>query len=228
VPELFVLRVFCGPDGNGGNPLGVFLDGAAIPRERRRDVAAELGFSETVFVDEPARGEIAIHTPAAELDFAGHPTVGTAWLFAERGAAVEVLRPPAGEVAVRVDEHGPMVAARPEWGPPFEHRRLDSPAEVDALTGPPDGHDLIAAWAWIDEGAGLVRVRVFADRLGIPEDEATGSAAIKLGALLGRELDIRQGRGSRLTVRPLADGRVEVGGRVELDEVRSGSWPAPA
>ena len=41
--ELHVLRVFIGPDGRGGNPLGVFLDGAAIPPDRRQAVAAELG-----------------------------------------------------------------------------------------------------------------------------------------------------------------------------------------
>ena len=36
---LQVLRVFVGPDGRGGNPLGVFLDGVAIPPERRQDRA---------------------------------------------------------------------------------------------------------------------------------------------------------------------------------------------
>ncbi len=50
MPGLHVLRVFTAPDGGGGNPLGVFLDGVAIPPERRQAVAAELGFSETVFV----------------------------------------------------------------------------------------------------------------------------------------------------------------------------------
>ena len=50
--ELTVLRVFVGPDGRGGNPLGVFLDGAAIPRDLRQAVAHELNYSETVFVDD--------------------------------------------------------------------------------------------------------------------------------------------------------------------------------
>ena len=231
--ELHVLRVFCAPDGSGGNPLGVFLDGRAVPRERRQAVAAELGFSETVFVDDLEAPEIAIHTPAMELDFAGHPTVGTAWLLAGRLGAVEVLNPPAGEVPVRLLEHGAAVAAPPEWGPPFELERLGSPGEVDALRGPPRGHDLIDAWAWVDEERSLVRSRVFCDRLGVPEDEATGAAAVRLAASLGRELDIRQGRGSRILARPLPDGRVEVGGRVELDEVRRprlryGSSRAPA
>ena len=219
--ELHVLRVFCDEDGGGGNPLGVFVAGAEVPAERRQETAAELGFSETVFVDDAQRGEIRIFTPATELPFAGHPVVGTAWLLAREGAPVTVLRPPAGEVPVRREEGIAFAAARPEWCPPFEFVQAGSPADVDALDGPPEGHDLVDVWAWIDEAAGLVRARVFPPRYGIAEDEATGSAAVRLGALLGRPLDIRQGMGSRILARPLGDGMVEIGGRVELDEVRA-------
>ena len=213
--QLHVLRVFCDDEGRGGNPLGVVLDGAAVPADRRQDVAARLGFSETVFVDDPARGEVRIFTPAAEVGFVGHPLVGTAWLL-----AVDVLRPPAGDVPVRRDGDLVFIAGRPEWAPAFEHLQVGSPAMVDALAGPPDGHELAAVWAWEDEAAGRVRTRVFPLALGIDEDEATGAAAIRLGALLGRPLVIRQGRGSVLRVNPRGDGLVEVGGRVEPDEVR--------
>ena len=85
--------------------------------------------------------------------------------------------------------------------------------------GPPGDHDAIGAWAWADEDAGIVRARVFPRRYGIDEDEATGAAAARLCAKLGRELDIRQGRGSRILARPLGD-RAEIGGSVELDDVR--------
>jgi predicted PhzF superfamily epimerase YddE/YHI9 len=220
VPTLHLIRVFCGEDGSGGNALGVFLDGAEVPPGARQRVAAELGFSETVFVDDPARGEIRIFTPAVELDFAGHPVVGTAWLLAERRTPVETLRVPAGEPAVRYEGGAAFVAGRPEWGPPWELEQLGSPEEVDALDGPPGGHDLVSAWAWLDEAAGIVRARVFGPRVGVAEDEATGSAAVRLCARLGRALDIRQGRGSRILARPLADGWVEIGGGCVLDAVR--------
>jgi predicted PhzF superfamily epimerase YddE/YHI9 len=212
--------VFCGEDGSSGNALGVFLDGAEVPPAARQRVAAELGFSETVFVDDPARGEIRIFTPAVELDFAGHPVVGTAWLLAEHGMSVEKLRPPAGEAAVRYEGGAAFVAGRPEWGPPWELEQLGSAAEVDGLDGPPGGHDLVSTWAWLDEAAGVVRARVFGERVGVSEDEATGSAAVRLCAALGRELDIRQGRGSRIRARPLADGWVEIGGDCVLDAER--------
>ena len=72
--DLHVLRVFIGPDGRGGNPLGVFLDGAAIAPDRRQAVAAELGFSETVFVDgietTAQAATVRIFTPAG-----GHNTL---------------------------------------------------------------------------------------------------------------------------------------------------------
>jgi predicted PhzF superfamily epimerase YddE/YHI9 len=220
MPRLHLLRVFCNEDGSGGNPLAVFLDGAAVPPERRQAVAADLGLSETVFVDDPARGEVRIFTPAAELAFAGHPSVGTAWLLRESGGPVDTLRPPAGDVRVRYEDDLAYVTARPEWAPSFEYEQLDSPEAVDALDGPPRGHDLIDAWAWLDEEAGAVRARVFCRRFGIEEDEATGAAAIRLCGRLGRAVDIHQGRGSRIHARPVEGGFVELSGRSVLDEER--------
>lgn len=216
MPGLQLLRVFCAEDGSGGNPLAVFADGAEVPPERRQAVAADLGLSETVFVDDRERGEVRIFTPAVELDFAGHPAVGAAWLL----DGVETLRTQAGEVPVTRDDGAVFVAARPAWGPPFELERLGSPGEVDALDGPPGGHDLICAWAWLDEAAGTVRARVFPVRIGVSEDEATGSAATKLAAQIGRPIDIRQGRGSRILARPRTDGLVEIGGLCAVDERR--------
>ncbi len=218
---LHVLRVFCDEAGEWGNPLGVFLDGAEVPAQRRQAVAAELGFSETIYVDDAARGEIRIFTPGLELEFAGHPTVGTAWLLAREGVGCEVLRPPAGEIAVRGEGELTYVAARAEWSPPWELIELGSPAEVEALTGPPGGReDEIYLWAWADEEAGVVRSRCWSLADGVGEDEATGSAAIMLAAALDREIEIRQGQGSRLYATPLGKGRAEVGGRVVLDGLR--------
>ena len=223
--ELTVLRVFVGPDGRGGNPLGVFLDGAAIPAPRRQATAADLGYSETVFVDDAAEGAIRIFTPAAELPFAGHPTVGTAWLFLETGAPATVLRPPAGEVPFRHDAERTWVRADPAWVHSFRRDRLASPAAVDAFVPPRMGEPGIYVWAWIDEGGGAVRARYFPTDLGIAEDEATGAAAVAMGGDLRRDLTIRQGVGSEILVRPQSDGTVEIGGRVQLVERREYALP---
>jgi predicted PhzF superfamily epimerase YddE/YHI9 len=221
VSRLHLLRVFCAANGSGGNALGVFLDGAEIPPESRQAVATDLALSETVFVDDATTGEIRIFSPAAELDFAGHPSVGTASLL----DGAETLRPPAGEVRVRRDGDDVYVTARPDWGPAFELVELDSPDEVDALDGPPGGHELVAAWSWIDRDAGAIRARVFPVGIGIAEDEATGSAATKLCAHAGRPVEIRQGRGSRIRARPAAVGFVEIGGRSVVDDVRDYRLP---
>jgi predicted PhzF superfamily epimerase YddE/YHI9 len=199
----------------------VFADGSEVPPERRQAVAADLGLSETVFVDDAERGEIRIFTPVVELDFAGHPAVGAAWLL----EGVDALHTPAGELPVSREDEAVFVAARPEWGPPWELTQLDSPAEVEALDGPPGGHDLTTAWAWTDEAAGRIRARAFPVRIGIAEDEATGSAATKLCARLGRAIDIHQGRGSRILARPGRNGFVEIGGRSVVDELRDYALP---
>jgi predicted PhzF superfamily epimerase YddE/YHI9 len=217
VTVLHTLRVFVGPDGGGGNPLGAFLDGAAVAPERRQAVAAELGFSETVFVDD---GAVRIFTPAVELPFAGHPLVGAAWLLAHAGRRTDTLRPPAGDVPTWVDGELTWIRGREEWARLYELRQLASAAEVDALAIP-GGDAMLAYWAWADEPAGRVRARVFPNGIGIDEDEATGAAAVQLGALIGREIAIRQGAGSELHARPGGDGTVAVGGRVELVSERS-------
>ncbi|MFG3226730.1 PhzF family phenazine biosynthesis protein [Kitasatospora sp. NPDC048194] len=213
-----VLRVFCGPGGEYGNELGVVRDGAAVPgRAERQAVARGLGFSETVFVDDPERGEVDIYTPSVRLPFAGHPCVGVAWLL-----GVDRLVTAAGPVGVRREDGLVRIAARPEWAPGRTLRQYGSAAEVEALRVPPPG-EWVYAWAWQDEAAGTVRARAFPGRGdGIDEDEATGAAALLLTARLGRPLAVTQGRGSLLLTGPLPGGLVEVGGRV----VRARAQPA--
>ncbi len=210
---LQVLRVFTDERGRHGNPLGVFPDGAGIEAEDRQRIAAELGFSETVFVEDRASGRMRIHTPEVELPFAGHPCVGTAWLLAREGAAIETLRPPAGEVSVRFDDDLTWISARPEWCPAFKFVQIETPAEIDALD-PASAEGNVYAWAWDDEATGRIRARCFVPEAGIAEDEATGSAALGLAARLDRSISICQGRGSLLVARPVGEGRCEVGGLV--------------
>ncbi|MFE1911105.1 PhzF family phenazine biosynthesis protein [Streptomyces anandii] len=244
-----VLRVFCGPSGGYGNELGVVRDGSRVPgQEDRQALAAELGFSETVFVDDPERGVIDIYTPTLRLPFAGHPCVGTAWLL-----DVPELVTPAGVVGARLDGEFSWIEARPEWAPPCTLRQYATAAEVDDLAVPPPGErsergvlpdevrGRVYAWAWEDEPAGRIRARAFPGRIderggsrsggagartgGIDEDEATGAAALLLTDRLGRALNITQGAGSQILTAPQPGGWVEVGGRVRL-EGAEGSRPA--
>jgi predicted PhzF superfamily epimerase YddE/YHI9 len=206
-----VLRVFTDQAGESGNPLGVVRDAAELTRERRQAIASELGYSETVFVDGAAH--VQIFTPAAELPFAGHPMVGSAWLLDE-----PVLHVMAGDVRTRVQGDRAWVLARAAWCPRFERRQLASPAEVDAFPAPAAGS--LQVWAFTDEPRGHIRARVFAPDLGVPEDPATGSATVALCDALGRAITVDQGPHCLIEARPLDDGVIELGGRVADDGVR--------
>jgi predicted PhzF superfamily epimerase YddE/YHI9 len=61
---------------------------------------------------------------------------------------------------------------------------------------------------------------VFASRLGIPEDEATGAAAVRITDHLSRGLMITQGKGSQIRTSWSPEGWVKVAGRVVEDGVR--------
>jgi len=73
----------------GGNPLAVLPDARALATEQMQAIAAEFNLAETTFVlppKDPAHtAEVRIFTPRAELPFAGHPNVGTAFVLAAEG-----------------------------------------------------------------------------------------------------------------------------------------------
>jgi trans-2,3-dihydro-3-hydroxyanthranilate isomerase len=103
-----------------GNQLAVFTDAREIPDDLLQPLAKEIGFSETVFVYRPEAGghaRMRIFTPAAEIPFAGHPTLGTAFVLAAPLQLGEIrLETGSGIVAVRLDrdESGRIVFGRME------------------------------------------------------------------------------------------------------------------
>ena len=87
----------------GGNPLAVVLDAEGMTDEEMLAVTREFNYSETTFVLPAERGgaaRVRIFTPASEIPFAGHPTVGTAHVLFAIGA----LRTDAGEATVVLEE----------------------------------------------------------------------------------------------------------------------------
>ena len=126
--DVFTNRIF------GGNPLAVFPDARGLDGSRMQQIATEFNLSETVFVfppDDPAHTRrLRIFTPAAEVPFAGHPTVGVAHVLASLGELtgdVEshvVFEEGVGAVPVTIrwHERAPVfcqlsVAKLPEVGP---------------------------------------------------------------------------------------------------------------
>jgi len=219
--DVTVLRVFTDAEGNYGNPLGVVDNSTVDPADRQR-IATQLGYSETIFIDLPEAGSSTAHarifTPVIELPFAGHPTVGASWWLRDQGSAINTLQVPAGIVQVSYDGDLTAVSARSEWAPDFAIYDLGSVDELMAAD-PSDYTDDVEhyLWTWLDESAGKIRSRMFATHLGVPEDEATGAAAVRVTDYLSRDLEIVQGKGSMISTEWSPEGWVRVAGRVVSD-----------
>src|SRR5205807_383478 len=122
-----------------GNQLAVFTDAREIPEESLQPLAREMAFSETVFVL-PAEGDghvrIRIFTPAAELPFAGHPVLGSAFVLGGPLQLGEIrLETGSGVVPVVLEREGARIVFGrmsqpvPEWEP------FDRAEELQELLG---------------------------------------------------------------------------------------------
>ena len=96
-----------------GNGLAVFTDARELAEERLQPLARELNLSETVFVYPPEQGghaKIRILTPATEVPFAGHPTLGTAFVLGGPLQLEEIrLETGAGVIPVRLEREGSRI-----------------------------------------------------------------------------------------------------------------------
>jgi trans-2,3-dihydro-3-hydroxyanthranilate isomerase len=96
-----------------GNSLAVFFDAAGLDDATMQRIAREMNLSETTFVFSPSRPEftadVRIFTPAKEMIFAGHPTIGTSFVLLEekpelKGCDRFVLEEKVGPVPIRVEK----------------------------------------------------------------------------------------------------------------------------
>jgi trans-2,3-dihydro-3-hydroxyanthranilate isomerase len=195
-----------------GNALCVVLD--RCPEERMQPLAREMNLSETTFVTERGEGtySMRIFTPGVELPFAGHPTLGTAWVMGP-GRWTQITA--GGRIPVTADEQGaemtqpdPALSATPDagvreavgvdrllgvWraeaaGNAHLVAAVDEP--IDALHPHPDMvRELLDTRATTTLAVmrrldqGTLHVRVFFRSVGIAEDPGTGSAAGPIGIL---------------------------------------------
>jgi len=223
--KIHVVRVFVDQNGKFGNPVGIILDeGKKLDNNQRRQIATRLGYSESVFINSLATGNVSIFNPLEEISFAGHALVGTAWLTNKiAGKPLDSLECAGGLVKTWPEADCTWIRASLAMLPPWHYEQMKNPAEVDRLssaTTSSKSHTFM--WAWLDENRGLVRARTFAPDWGIPEDEANGSGSMLLAASLGRRLKIRHGRGSVIYAQPRGPDFVDLGGRAAEDR------PAPS
>jgi trans-2,3-dihydro-3-hydroxyanthranilate isomerase len=146
----------------GGNQLCVVpeipdgLDGATM-----QALALEIGFSETTFVTDvrPDGYAIRIFTPDAELPFAGHPTLGTAFTLAREGmiGTDVVQRCGAGDVPVRIDLEAGRATMRQL--PPMLGKEFDDREAVAAAAGL-DAEDLVHGLPIVPISTGIAHTMV--------------------------------------------------------------------
>jgi trans-2,3-dihydro-3-hydroxyanthranilate isomerase len=208
-----------------GNPLAVVFGAAALAGDQMQTLAREFNLSESVFVLPPAGGgtyRARIFTPAAELPFAGHPSVGAAVTVVRRGLAAPgrlIQECGAGSLPIEVTESGSatLTGGTPTIGPdldpeplldlvglgpadyaggdgvaprlagcglefvflPVHHAAL-AKAWADPATAAKIGVPQISVFSW-DAASRSAHARVFCPGVSVPEDPATGSAALGLG-----------------------------------------------
>jgi len=231
----------------GGNQLAVFPDASRIDPALYQAIAREFNFSETTFVlppkDPKHTKHVKIWTPGGELQFAGHPTVGTACVLAANGdielTGTEtkiVLEEGVGPVPVTIrapkgtpDFAQLTVAKLPEYGPPAppadDLARALGLEPGDVLSGDLRA-EAVSCGTWflmvplrnravlaksrvrLDEFERVLngyvtnklflfcadpelpgshyRARMYAPSIGVPEDPATGSAAVGFGGYVAK------------------------------------------
>jgi trans-2,3-dihydro-3-hydroxyanthranilate isomerase len=208
-----------------GNPLAVVFGGDALSGDQMQALAREFNLSETVFVLPPtaeATYRLRIFTPARELPFAGHPSVGAAVTQLRAGLfkAGEVVQEcGAGLLPMTVSDAGTatLTGGAPTVGPELDPAPLLAMVGLtaDDYTGPaprmagcglefpylpvhPDavaravgdphvarqvGYVQVSVFAW-DPSTRVAHTRVFCPGVSVPEDPATGSAALGFGVWL--------------------------------------------
>jgi len=116
---------------DGGNPAGVVLDASALDDARMQAIAAEVGYSETVFLRERADGEFDARyfSPQIEVPFCGHATIAGAVALAEqRGSGTLALHTRAGLVSVETQRRDSAITATLTSVPP--HVEASLPADL--------------------------------------------------------------------------------------------------
>jgi trans-2,3-dihydro-3-hydroxyanthranilate isomerase len=141
-----------------GNQLAVFTDGRDVDDATMQNLAREMNLSETVFVlpaEAGGHARIRIFTPVAELPFAGHPTLGSAFVLAQPLQLSEIrLETGAGVVPVRLEREGARITFGWMTQPIPKWRSYERADELLGILGvesdvPVDWYDLGPSFVYV-------------------------------------------------------------------------------
>lgn len=160
-----LLNVFAiDDDPFSGNPLAVVEDASSLDDATMQAIARQFNLSESTFVTRcpgtgPAHADVRIFTPGFEMPFAGHPTLGTAYVIGERlGLEDVVLRVPAGDIPVRHAHDEPGMWVLTANRATITAGSVDR-ADLATVVGLTAG-DLVDEGWWVDSGVDQFLVEV--------------------------------------------------------------------
>lgn len=219
VDNVHIVHVFTDKDGEFGSPTGIVIDEQQeLSPERRQEITRQLGFSETVFINDLEECDVSIFALQNEIPFAGAPLVGTAWYLGKlKGNPISSVICQGNKIEVlHEDDLTWIVTDNLSTLPVWNFKEFANQDIVDNLSSSDEAvQEHTYAWAWIDKGlkVGKIRARTFAPDWGIIEEEANGSGSMLLALQLGRNLLIKHGQGSYIRAVAGSTG-VGVGGVV--------------
>jgi trans-2,3-dihydro-3-hydroxyanthranilate isomerase len=147
-----------------GNQLAVFTDGRDLDESTMQAIAREMNLSETVFVLSPTVGDadvrIRIFTPQVELPFAGHPTLGSAFVLGAPLQKIVIrLETGAGVVPVELERDGPRIVFGrmeqpiPSWRPEPNAEAILAAVGLSESGLPVESYDLGPGHVYIEVGS---------------------------------------------------------------------------
>lgn len=217
--KIHTVRVFVDEENRFGSPLGIVEDEKnKIDKTRRQEIAHDLNYSETVFIDNPKTGAINVFSPIRECPFSMYAALGAAWFIGnELKCKVGQLISKNQEIKIFSKQNRVWVRSKTSILPSWNFVECKTAVEIEsfAISDFAEAKHVMI-WAWIDKTAGIVRARTFAADWGIPEDEANGSGTMRLASTLQRDIIVHHGKGSVLSASPSGTDYVDVGGRCIL------------
>jgi len=221
-----------------GNPVAVFTDARGLEADEMQRLARELNLSETVFVlpsETDGHARIRIFTPGVELPFAGHPTLGTAFVLAQPMQLEEIrLETGMGTVAIALEREGPRIVFGrmeqpvPSWEPFADAEALLAALGVERSKLPVEVYDngVQHVYVTLESEDDVAKLTPNLAGLGLPEMLGTNCFAgagarwkLRMFGLGGIAEDPATGSAAGpLAVHLARHGRIDFGDEIEISQ----------
>lgn len=220
--DLYEATVFANADGEYGDKHGIIIDEAGtLNASARLTIAANLGYAETIFINDSKSSDISFFAQTKEIPFAGTAALAAAGFLENMNGSYLVHLNSQGKTIPVTHEDGIIrieanISIMPDWN----FIQASSVSELEGYTTEITStleHTMV--WAWEDESRGLIRARTFAADWLLPEVEANGSGSMRLAHTLRKDICVVHGSGSEIFAKPMVGNMASLGGVVTASSV---------